>query len=214
MAYYLSWKRIKTGRPSFPYLFILAAEGLSILLNKATEENSISGLMFTRRSPKLSHLLFVDDTMILTKADDGEAYEVLSILNLYSWISGQRINSAKSSIIFGGVVQHRLKETIGDILSMPQGSRASRYLGLPGEWQRSKTQTLNWLKDRVWQKIQGWKEKFLSTTGKEVLIKAVVQAIPSYVMSIFMLPKTFCAKLAAMTARFWWRQAGRDKGIH
>jgi hypothetical protein len=31
------------------------------------------------------------------------------------------------------------------------------------------------LKDQVWQRIQGWKEKFLSNIRKEVMIKAVIR---------------------------------------
>jgi hypothetical protein len=50
---------------------------------------------------------------------------------------------------------------------------------------RSKRRIFEYLKERVWKRIQGWKEKLLSKVGKGVLIKAVAQAIPSYSMSYF-----------------------------
>lgn len=46
-----------------------------------------------------------------------------------------------------------------------------------------------YLKDRIWKRIQGWKEKLLSRAGKDTLIKAVAQAIPSYAMSCLDLTK-------------------------
>jgi len=54
-----------------------------------------------------------------------------------------------------------------------------RYLGLPALVGRSKSRTFSGISDRVKKKLDGWKEKFLSQVGKEVLIKAVVQAIPT-----------------------------------
>ena len=43
----------------------------------------------------------------------------------------------------------------------------------------------------------------LSRTGKEVLIKAIVQFIPTYTMWVFLLPMRLCNDLNAMCARFW-----------
>jgi hypothetical protein len=69
---------------------------------------------------------------------------------------------------------------------------------------RSRTRSFQSLLDRIWKRLNGWKERFLSQAGKEVLLKAVIQAIPTYTMSIFQLPKVLCKKINSMMARFWW----------
>lgn len=158
--------------------------------------------------------MFADDTMLITKAEVGEAYKVVNLLNTYMNVSGQCINVSKSGLLCSSDVDDRKKSDIAAILKMPFCSSPSKYLGLLGEWQRSKTQALQWLKERIWNKLQGWKEKFLSPAGKETLIKAVIQAMPSYVMSVFLLPKIFCDDISRMVARFWWSQSNKDRGIH
>ena len=62
------------------------------------------------------------------------------------------------------------------------------YLGLPTLVGRTKYHTFSYLIDRIWKKLQGWKGKMLSKAGKEVLIKAVAQSIPTYTMSVFQIP--------------------------
>jgi hypothetical protein len=44
-------------------------------------------------------------------------------------------------------------------------------------------------------------EKFLSHAGKEVLMKAVLQAISTYTMSVFKLPKSLCKGINAMFSK-------------
>lgn len=43
--------------------------------------------------------------------------------------------------------------------------------------------------DRVWKKLKGWKGKSFSGVGREILIKAVAQSIPSYIMSCYKFPE-------------------------
>ena len=81
--------------------------------------------------------------------------------------------------------------------------RFESYLGLPTLVGRAKYQTFSFLKNRVWKKIQERKGKLLSRAGKEILIKAVVQSIPTYTMGVFQLPMKLCEELNAMCARFW-----------
>ena len=59
--------------------------------------------------------------------------------------------------------------------------------------------------------LAGWKKKLLSKAGKEVLIKAVAQAIPAYTMSCFNLPDSFCDDLMGMIRNFWWEKRRKGK---
>ncbi|XP_042944625.1 uncharacterized protein LOC122278510 [Carya illinoinensis] len=58
------------------------------------------------------------------------------------------------------------------------------YLGLSPVVGNSKDNAFRSIKERVWKKINNWKNSFLSAVGKEVLIKAVLQAVPTYTMSL------------------------------
>ena len=87
------------------------------------------------------------------------------------------------------------------------------YLGLPSLIGRSKTNTFAQLKAKVAKKLAGWKEKLLSTAGKEVFIKAMAQAVPTYTMSCFKLPNAICDELTSMVSQFWWGQKKEEKRV-
>lgn len=66
----------------------------------------------------------------------------------------------------------------------------------------------------MWSYLQGWKRNFFSGGGKEINIKSVVQAIPTYAMSCFRLPKGLLDKISSLCARFWWGLTETKKRIH
>ena len=59
-----------------------------------------------------------------------------------------------------------------------------------------------------------WKEKYISKAGSEVLIKTVTQAIPTYSMSMFKIPKKICDDINSVLAKYWWVQTKNEKKIH
>ena len=69
------------------------------------------------------------------------------------------------------------------------------------------------IKEKVGKKLAGWKGKLLSLGGKEILIKDVAQAIPSYTMSCFLLPKSLCEDLERDMRSFWWGQMQQEAKI-
>ena len=85
---------IRQGDPLSPLLFLPCIEGLNGLINRA-ENNGEIGFSLCRRGPKLTHLLFADDSLLFCKATIEECGEVLEILNMYEEALGQKINKSK-----------------------------------------------------------------------------------------------------------------------
>ena len=81
-----------------------------------------------------------------------------------------------------------IKESIFAILGPMQDSRHSKYLGLPSFIGRSKNQVFSILKERVGQKLAGWKGRLLSIGGKKVLIKANRPSNPHLHYELFSAP--------------------------
>lgn len=46
----------------------------------------------------------------------------------------------------------------------------------------------------------------MSWAGKEILIKAVAQVIPTFAMGCFDLTKNLCDQISMMICRYWWNQ--------
>lgn len=70
------------------------------------------------------------------------------------------------------------------------------------------------LKDKVWSCINNWKNIFLFQAGKEVLLKLVVQVIPTYTMGMFKLFQRTCIKMVSLMFKFWQGHMQKESGIH
>jgi len=79
---------------------------------------------------------------------------------------------------------------------------------------KQKKEMFAWMLARVNMKLEGWKEKLLSKAGKEILIKAVVQALPQYAISIFKIPISICKAIEQRIATFWWKQNDSKRGMY
>jgi hypothetical protein len=82
------------------------------------------------------------------------------------------------------------QEDLSRIMGVRHVLGTGNYLGLPSMIGRKKKEIFDYIKDRIWKRINSWRGRALSRAGKEVMIKFVLQAIPSYVMSIYLLPET------------------------
>ena len=88
------------------------------------------------------------------------------------------------------------------------------YLGMPEKICGSKRQVFAYVQDRLNSKVNSWEAKLLSKGGKEVQIKSVAQAVPTYTMSCYLLPKETHKKITGATSRFWWSTRAQNRGLH
>ena len=100
---------------------------------------------------------------------------------------GNKKNRRRTFLLFSKSTSEEKKREIKEAFRILEILHNDKYLGLPSLIGKHKKASFDYIKERIWRKLQGWEEK-LSQAGREILIKAVVQAIPTYTMSCFMHP--------------------------
>jgi hypothetical protein len=205
---------IRQGDPLSPYLFLLCAEVLSLKLQMAQVGGLLMGVPTSPRGPRINHLFFADDSLIFCRAQQDDWENLSWLLENYEKASGQRLNRSKTSIFFSRNTSPEMREKILQLSNIPASQRYDKYLGLPALVGKSRIREFKSITDRARRRMCDWKTKFLSQAGKEILIKAVVQAIPTYSMSLFLLPKELSRELNSMMQRFWWGHKDNERKIH
>lgn len=204
---------IRQGDPISPSLFILCAEALVNVLNQSELSGRLHGIQLDAQGPSVHHLLFVDDNLLMCKADILESAEISRCLSLYGDASGQQINKLKSSIIFGDRVDPDVKEEVKRVLEIDKEGGEGTYLGLPEVFKGSNINILNFIREKLQHRLHGWFAKSLSQGGKEILLKSIGLALLVYEMSVFKLPKDLCGKFTSAMREFWWSSGGNSRKL-
>ncbi|KAE8773546.1 hypothetical protein D1007_54235 [Hordeum vulgare] len=135
----------------------------------------MSGVKICNNAPTVSHLFFVDDVVLLMKANQSEAEVLKEILDLYKRCFGQCINTEKSAIMFTPNTRDEVRTAVKNALVIHSENWNEKYLGLPVHVGQSKRKAFAYIKGSVAGKVYGWKEKLIAKPGKEVLVKIVAQ---------------------------------------
>ncbi|KAH9649980.1 reverse transcriptase domain-containing protein [Citrus sinensis] len=122
---------LRQGDPLSPYLFIICAEGLNLLIYHYEQAGLLHSVIVVRGAPSITHLFFADDCFIFFKAADKEACLVKNILAMYGSTSGQIANYNKSSISFSANTKEEAIRHVCGILGVEVIEGHGFYLGLP-----------------------------------------------------------------------------------
>jgi hypothetical protein len=135
----------------------------------------------------------------------------MGALNEYQRIFGQQINLDKSETTFSPHLHQQIQQDFHTIMPFQVTNRIDKYLGMPTTMRGARSQNFNFIMDKIWSKLKGWKERNMSFACRSVLISAVIQAIPTYMMSCFLIPKGICSQIEKAICKFWW---GGKEGQH
>lgn len=157
--------------------------------------------------------MFADDCILFGEVSDGGIQVIREILKEYELCSGQCVNFKKSMIFSSSNVHNQDKNLVVQALHVCCSTGPRKHLGLSNMVGRNKKLAFQTLKDSLKQKINSWSIQHISQGRKEVFIKAVLQAIPTFPMSCFLLPKTLCEEMENIIGGFFVAKKSWKKRI-
>ena len=89
-----------------------------MLIKNAELNGDIHGFSLCRRGPKLTHLLFADDSLLFCRATVEECANVLKFLEAYERASGQKVNRDKTTLFFSISTSNDIKSSIKQSLGV------------------------------------------------------------------------------------------------
>ncbi|XP_019155030.1 PREDICTED: uncharacterized protein LOC109151885 [Ipomoea nil] len=145
----------------------------------------------------------------------SEAGVIKQCLSEYEVLSGQSVNFHKSSVCFNKNTGSTDRDEVVAALGVVQANDFGKYLGLPSFIGRNKKHVFAYIGEKIAQRIGSWNKKLLSRACKEILLKTVVQAMPTFSMSVFLLNESTCLAIQRVMNRYYYGRSGaNNRGIH
>ena len=205
---------IRQGDPLSPYLFILCMEALGFLIDEKCKDKSWSPIKSSNNGVAFLHLFFADDLVLFAKVDLINCSTIWDVLDSFCARSGQSISESKSRVFFSPNVDVDTRESLCDFLGFRSTPNLGKYLGFPLKHHGTNNAALNFVLEKVKQKLASWKANLLSLVGRAVLIQAFTSTIPAYIMQSTALPKKLIDNIDRVNRNFLWGSTEEAKKVH
>jgi hypothetical protein len=195
---------LRQGDPLSPFLFLLAVEGLNVLMKAMVDAELFRGCQVgLGDSVALSHLQLADDTLLLGEKSWANVRAMRAVLVLFEALSGLKVNFHKSMLVGVNINESWLIEAAA-ILRCKMGKIPFHYLGLPIGGNLRRLSFWEPVVNRIKSRLSGWQGWFLSFGGRLTLLKSVVTALPVYALSFFKAPSGIISSIESLLIKFFW----------
>jgi hypothetical protein len=132
----------------------------------------------------LSILQYADDTIIFMDNDLEKAKNLKLLLGAFEQLSGLKINFHKSEIFCFGDAKNS-EGVYSQLFGCHTGTYPFKYLGIPMHFKKLNNKDCKVVEQRIERKLSSWKGKYLSVSGRLVLINSVLSSMVLFMLSFF-----------------------------
>ncbi|CAM8986018.1 unnamed protein product [Rhodiola kirilowii] len=210
---YFEGKRgLRQGDPLSPFLFTIAMECLSIMMQSL---NKAKGFYYHPKCHriKLTHIMFADDLILFSSGRNSAIGAMKAVVSKFLECSGLSINFHKSILFTGGMGEGKVAWVEG-IIGTKSFPLPVQYLGLPLTSKSLSRKDCDILIEKITSCLKSWSNRFLFRASRKVLVSSVLQAMVLFWARVCLLPKTVIQEVNAICAKFLWRGNCDKKGGH
>lgn len=193
---------LRQGDPPSSFLFLLAVEGLSILMKRAADCGFYEPAEIGSKKVKVIHLQFADDTVFLGTTKEENVWVMKRILRNMELLSGLKVNFDKSCL-FGVNISESILHEMADILEFKVGKIPFSYLGIRGGIQYKKTVEWDGVVKKIKERLKRWEGNKISFCGRITLFNSILSVIPLYYLSFYKIPKKIFEIYYEYTKKFF-----------
>lgn len=132
-------------------------------INWAVNNNLWKPVHFSRNGPGISHLFFIDDLILFFEASMFQVDVIKNCLDIFSRVSGQKVNYSKTRVFFSRNVNHTRREQLCEHLNFSPTVDLGKYLGVPLHIKHVSKQMYKFIVDKLNKRLSGWKSKICLT---------------------------------------------------
>jgi len=199
---------LRQGDPLSSFLFLIAAEGLHILMKVMADNHLFTGYSVGMVNPVVvSHLQFVDDTLLLGHKSWANVRALRGTLVIFKSMSGLKVNFNKSLLVGINISDSWLNEA-ASVLGCKVGKVPFIYLGLPIGGNPQRLSFWDPIMHRIKSRLSGWNSWFLSFGGRLILLKSVLTSLSVYAFSFFKAPSGIISYIESLLNNFFFGRAG------
>ena len=105
-------------------------------------------------------------------------------------------------------------EDVASMLGCKVRKLPTSYLGLPLGAPYKSTRVWDVVEERFRKRLSLWKRQYLSKGGRLTLLKSTLSSLPTYFLSLFVIPKKVCARLEKIQRDFLWGGGALENKPH
>ena len=194
---------VRQGDPLSPLLFVLAADFLQVLMNKAKDLGLLKLPIPLDSDKDFPVLQYADDTLIIMEGDPRQLFMLKTVLQNFSQSTGLKVNYSKSQMLPINISETRL-ELLAQTFGCSKGTLPFTYLGLPLGTTKPRVTDFLPLVSKCERRLGGV-TAMLNQAGRLQITNAVMSSLPTFYLCTLELPKQVIKQIDKFRKHCLWR---------